>query len=77
MIRDLLAIITGLSFAVGVVALGSCATKPSAPGGDYAAQRDADVARCLRFCEGETVRIIWYADGGQECSCVGSETLDR
>ena len=77
MIRDLLAIITGLAFAGGVVALGSCATKPGTPGGDYAAQRDADVARCLRFCEGETVRIIWYADGGQECSCVGSETLDR
>lgn len=64
---------------VSLFAAGSC-IRPiafDADDAEYAAQRDADVARCLRFCEQQTARIIWYADGGQECSCVGGGDLDR
>jgi hypothetical protein len=64
---------------VSLFAAGSC-IRPTAFDGDgaeYAARRDADVARCLRFCQQETARIIWYADGGQECACIGGEALDR
>jgi hypothetical protein len=68
-----------LILGVSLFAAGSC-IRPTAFDGDgaeYAARRDADVARCLRFCQQETARIIWYADGGQECACIGGEALDR